>query len=454
MEGEVVIAARLTSPWDRARRARLEVLPFLALFALLVAFLLTAPASALTTAGSGQKKRSNDPTLCPYCKNDPELMKKAGIVSHGGFDFGKNNTAKIDEFLPTQDIKWIETAHFKIGFALGTQKVTLEEKKKIQAELTRLHQALPEVKPETGLIDPWLRTHLYAQRCEDVWNRFLEIMQAKDLEWADGSGAPWKGSYNGEGPYLGMRQKYEVLILTNETAHLAFLMEHAGLPIKKTQRWHYVGRGAISVNIHAEQGRLRVDQALHGHVAFNLAHNLYDGFNHYSYDTPVWYHEGLAHFMEREIEPDYNSFDAGEGATADMTNKKEWKPDVLKLIDSNTAPRMAELLQLKTFAELKLPHHYTTWAMIDFLEKTKPDQLAKFLQHMKRCYNDKGQPSGENLIEFHRKAFKEDLGMTYAEFDDAWREWAKTAYKAGPPKNGDPGSVVGPGGLGPKPGGG
>jgi glutaredoxin len=405
-------------------------------------------------SASAQKKKGNDPTTCPYCKNDPEIMQKAGIVSHGGFDFGKNNTTKIDEFLSTQDIKWIETAHFKIGFALGTQKVTLDEKKKILAELTRLHEVLPVVKPDTGILDPWLRTHLYAQRCEDIWNRFVEIMQAKDLVWADGKGGLWTGSYKGEGPYLGMRQKYEVLVLTNESAQLAFLVEHAGLPIKKSQRWHYVDRGAMSLMVHAQQGRLRVDMALHGHLAFNLAQNLYDGFNHYSYDTPVWYHEGLAHFMEREIEPEYNSFDSGEGAIAEMTSKKDWRPEVLKLIDNNGAARMAELVSLKNYSDLKLSHHFTTWAMIDYLVTVNPQGLAKFLGQMKRSYDEKGIPTGANLAEFHRKAFKESLGMSYAEFDDAWREWAKTAYKAGPPKSGDPGTVVGPGGLGPKPGGG
>jgi glutaredoxin len=415
---------------------------------------LASACIALGAPASAQKKKPTDPSTCPYCKNDPETMKKAGIVSHGGFPFGKNDTVKVDELLTGQEIRWIETAHFKIGFALKEQKVTLEEKKKILAELTRLHEVLPEVKPDAGILDPWLRVHLYAQRSEDIWNRFLEIMQAKDATFADGKGAPWVGSYKGEGPYLGMKQKYEILILTNDASHVAFLTEHAGLKIHKTQRWHYIETGALALNIHAEQGRLRVDLALHGHLAFNLAHNLYDGFNHYSYDTPVWYHEGLAHFMEREIEPEYNSFDAGEGSTADMTNKKDWKPDVLKLIDSNTAPRMAELLQLKTFAELKLPHHFTTWAMIDFLEKTKPDQLAKFLVHMKHCYNEKGLPTGENLLEFHRKAFKDDIGMSYAEFDDAWREWAKTAYKAGPPKSGDPNGPMPGVGLGPKPGGG
>jgi hypothetical protein len=417
------------------------------------AMLFVACVTGLASGALAQKKKATDPTTCPYCKNDPEIMKKAGIVSHGGFDFGKNNTGKIDEFLPTQEIRWIETAHFRIGFALGSQKVTLEEKKKIIGELTRLHEFFPDLKPETGILDPWLRTHLYAQRCEDIWNRFIEIMQAKDAKFADGSGAPWMGSYKGEGPYLGMRGKYEVLVLTNEAAHLAFLVEHAGLPIKKSQRWHFVDRGVIALMVHAEQGRLRVDTALHGHIAFNLAQNLYDGFNHYSYDTPVWYHEGLAHFMEREIEIEYNSFDSGEGAVAEMTSKKDWKPEVLKLIDSNGASRMAELLSLKNFSDLRLPHHFTTWAMIDYLVKTKPDALAKFLAQMKRCLDEKGIPTGANLIEFHRKTFKDTIGMSYAEFDEAWRAWAQTAYKAGPPKSGDP-TNVGPGGLGPKPGGG
>jgi hypothetical protein len=406
--------------------------------------LCAAPAPA-------QKKHLDDPAGCSWCHNDAEALKKAGLVSHGPFAFGKYDTAKTHELLPELDIRWVETEHFRIGFALGAHKIKLEEKKKLLAELTRLKEVLPEVKPETAILDPWMRTHLYAQRCEDIYKRFMEILHLGDTKFADGSGV-WRGAYMGEGPFLGMKQKYEVLVLPSEAAHVVFLEANCGLQIRKSQRWHYIERGAIGIICHAQQGNLRVDQALHGHVAFNLAHNLLDGLNHYSYDTPIWFHEGLAHVMEREIDPDYNSFDSGEGAVADTTSRSDWRPEVLKLITEDKAPRLAELLSLKSYSELKLPHHYITWSMMDFLLKEKPEEFAKFVWTIKNCKDEKGLPTGANLAEWHRKSFKDCFGWTYPDFDEAWRAWAKEAYKPGIPKGGDPGPVI-PGRTGFTPGG-
>ncbi len=399
-----------------------------------IAFLFVA--SFCLAAGQAPAKKGakpNDPAGDPYTQNDPALLKAAGIVSLGGFDFGKSGqtTATIDEFMATSEIRWIETEHFKLGFGLGSYKVKLEEKKKIIAELTRLKLVLPKVAPDTGILDPWLRTHMFAQRIEDIYQRFIVIIAGGSAAFADGSGT-WTGQYAGEGPYLGMKQKYEILILQTEAAHVSFLLEHAGLRIKNTQRWHFIDRGAITVMMHAQQGKLRDDSALHGHVAFNLAHDLYDGLNHYSYDTPVWLHEGLAHFMEREIDPKYNSFDSGEGATADMTSKAAWKPEVLKLITAGEAPRMAELMALKSYAELKLPHHYTTWSMIDYLETEKPKEFADFLWAVKKHYDERGMPTGDKLPDWVRTQFKEKLGMGYAEFDEAWRQWCKDNYALTP----------------------
>ncbi len=260
---------------------------------------LAPPLTPNVAPGQSQGKNVDDPANCPWCHNDPELLKKAGLVNHGPFEYGKWDVAKVHEIIPEVDIRWIETEHFRIGFGLGTQKVKLEEKKKILAELLRLKEFFPDIKPEIQILDPWMRTHIYAQRCEDIYKRFIDIAHLGDRKFKGSEGGQGAG-YMGEGPFLGMKQKYEVLVLPNEAAHLAFLMAEAGLPIRKSQRWHFIERCCISIICHAQQGRLRTDQALHGHIAFNLAHNLLDGMNHYSYDTPVWYHEGLAHFMERE----------------------------------------------------------------------------------------------------------------------------------------------------------
>lgn len=402
------------------------------LFAAALAAFLAVPSPA-------QKKKlpPDDPGNCPWCHGDPALMEAAGIVSHGAFEFGRFDSKRVDASLPTSDIRWIETANFRIGFALGSHKVKLDEKKKIMAELTRLQLVFPDVKPETATLDPWMRTHLYAQRCEDILRRFLQLISGEKEVFPDGK-VLLTGPYRGEGPFLGQKAKYEVLVLPNEAAHIMFLTEHAGQSLRVSHRWHNIERGSIGIYCHAQQGQLRTDGALHGHIAFNLAHNLYDGFYHYTYDTPIWLHEGLAHFFEREIDPRFNSFDGGEGAVADMTSKENWKPEVLKLIASGEAPRMAEMMQLKSYGELKLPHHFATWAMMDFLVKTRSMELAQFLRAIKNCKDEKGIPSGSNLHEWHRKSFKDTLGMTYLEFDDAWRAWALGAYKPTTPKGGDP----------------
>lgn len=390
----------------------------------------------LAGGGDKDKKDPTDPKNDPYTENDPAVLKAAGIVSLGGFEFGKSGwtTTKCDEFMVANDLRWIETAHFKIGFGLDSYKPKLDEKKKIIAELTRLKLVLPKVQPEVGVLDPWLRLHLTAQRCEDIYKRFVEITNSAEVQFPDGQG-PSVGVYRGDGPYLGMRHKYEILIMPSEASQVSWLLENAGLRIKNTQRWHFIDRGAITVVMHAQQGQLRNDAALHGHIAFNLAHNLYDGLNHYSYDTPVWLHEGLAHYMEREIDPKHNSFDSGEGAVADMTSKDDWRPEVVKLVNSGEATRMAELLQLKNFSDLKLPHHFVTWSMVDFLLKTKPSEFAQFLWALKQNYTAQGIPTGEKLLDWHRTIFKEKLGWSYAEFDEAWRAWALTEYTRVPGKD-------------------
>ena len=389
-----------------------------------------------------------DPLGCPYCGNEPERMQAGGIVSHGGFPFGKTDTAKVDASFPSMEIRWIETDFFRIGLANGPHKVKFEEKKKFLAELTRLQQRFPAVKPDAAIIDPWLRLHLYAQRCHDTLDRFLAIMGAKGAAFADGSGT-WTGNYVGEGPYLGQKEKYELLVLPSESASVMFLTEHTGQALKVSHRHHNIDRGSIAYYCHTQQGQLRQDGALHNNVVFNLAHNFFDGFYHYTYDTPVWLHEGLAHLMEREIDERWNSFDSGEGGTANMTSKGNWKPDVLKLIAAGEAPRMAELLTIKSYAELTLTHHFTTWSMLDYLVKSNPEGLAAFLRAIKSNVDEQGIPTGANLIEHHRKVFREHLGMTYAEFDEAWRAWVLLNYRPGPGVKGGEGGLPVGGGLRP-----
>ena len=392
--------------------------------------LLACLAAALAAPGAPGQQQSQDLPLnaaqrCPWCQGDPETMRRAGIVSHGGFEFSTTDTAGVDELLGGKDIYWIETEHFRVGFGAGGYKVSQEESRKIREELTLLSAVLPEVKPKTKILDPWLRTHLYAQRVEEIWDRFLHLMRANEADFPDGSEGWVIGSpYHGEGPYAGQKGKYELLVLPTPQDQVAFLRDQFGLFFDRTQRWNIVERDALIVITNIVENDLRDDQALHGHVAFNLTINLLDGYQHYSYDTPRWISEGLAHFVERELSPHFNTFDGSEGAVAQMTSKHDWDGEVRKLISSGEVPTLAELTNLRTFAEFDIDHHYACWSMTAFLVDTEPEGYACLNDRLHGRKDDQGLADGSNMNDHQREAFQECLGMSYAEFDSAWRTWA------------------------------
>ncbi|MEX1025706.1 MAG: hypothetical protein WD226_11590 [Planctomycetota bacterium] len=368
----------------------------------------------------------NHPSTCPYTEGDAEALRAAGFVSWGGFEFGVTDTTAVDELLPTLDIRWLETEHFEIGFALGPYKVAIDEKKKIRAELTELATKLPGIKPKSKQLDPWLRTYLFGQRLEAAYARMLQILDVAQDEFPDGKTRWILGGgkkYMGEGPHLGMGGKFEVLIVPNEVAHVDFLRAHYGLQVRKPQRYNTIERDSLILSFPAV-GSTRVDTALHGAVIFNQAINFLDGYKHYSYELPIWLREGLAHLMEREISPDYNSFDSSEGAIAEMTKKSDWDKETAKMIRAGEAPTLATLVNLRTYAELELPHHFATWSMTKFMIEQHGAAYAQLLDLLKGIKNEQGLPDGANMPDKQRKAFQEAFGISYRDFDQLWSEWA------------------------------
>jgi len=382
----------------------------------------------LVTHPGAQGRRSDVPKNtaenCPYCFGDAALMKASGIASHGGFDFAKTNTKGVDGLIPSLDIHWIESAHFRIGFALAPYKPKQDERKKIRAELTELSMVLEEVNPKAKVLDPWLRLHIYAMRMEAVWERWLAIMQVKVEDFPE-EGSQWVlgTEYWGEGPYVGQADKYEILVLPNAEHQVAFMRDQYGLSHSVTQRWNILDRGAMTITTNIVENDLRLDAALHGHLAFNVSINMLDGYKNYSYDTPRWISEGLGHFMERELNPRYNSFDSSEGFGGIRKNKANWNAPVRKLVQSGRAPRLAEMVGLRTYAEFELDHHYTCWSMTTFMITEMPEKYACLNGGIHGIKGPDGQPDGSNMREKHRKMFQECFGMSYAQFDTAWRQW-------------------------------
>ena len=398
----------------------------LAALAFTAALVVVAPARAQR----GRDLPENDPSLCPYCEGDPELMGAAGVVSHGGFEFANGTTASVDEYFPDSDFKWIETAHFELGFGGGAYRIPVEERKRVRAELERLALVLPEVDPKTRVLDPWLRAHLFGMRLEDTYQEFLELIEVEESAFPSGK-SPWnlRGKYLGEGPYLGQKGKYEVIVMPSEAAHKEFLLHNFGLPVTRTQRYNVRERDSLIVVTNVRLTGLREDRNLHAHLVFNVSIQFANGFKHYSYDIPPWVREGLGHWMERRVTPDFNTFDASEGAVAEISRKADWEGATRKMVASGDAPSFAHLVNLDGFADFTLEDHYATWSLYDYFTREHPGFVARLLDGLKGVVDEKGYSDGSNLDNVHREIFRAELGMSYADLDRAWRAWVIENYQ-------------------------
>lgn len=389
---------------------------------------LAAPAAAQRL--NDPDEPANHPVNCPYTGGDLEMLARIGVVGVGDMPFGTVDSAALNDFLLTGDVRWVETDHFRLGFGLGPYKVTQDEKKALRAELRRVAENWDEVDPKMRVIDPWMRTYLFALRLEDLYTEFQELLGVTDEDFpAPGQAWDTKGKFMGSGPYLGQGDKYEVLILTSGNATKDYLRHHFGLRHDRTQRWNILELDKLHTVIPAER-HLRVDRALHGHVVFNVVQTLLIGYRHYSYDLPVWLREGVAHWFERRVSPEYNSFDSSEGAVAEMTRKDNWQAETRKLVVREEAPSLARLMAIRDFAGLELEHHFTTWSMVDYLQREHPGFLAVLIDRLSGLLNEQNVPDGSELTEVHRDVFREELSMSYAAFDRAWREWVLASYSA------------------------
>ncbi|MFT4648475.1 MAG: hypothetical protein ACI87O_000204 [Planctomycetota bacterium] len=397
-------------------------------------FLILAAVFCIGAPGAFAQKGRNklpktDPSQCPYCHGDKDIMRAAGIVSHGGFTVGRKTTAEVDKELGTAEIYWIETEHFEIGMALGRMKVKQEDKKKIRDEYALLGEHLEDVPEKPKVLDQWGLAHLYAQRLEAMYTNMLTLMELEDSVFPP-PGTVWnmQGEYWGQGPYFGQKGKLEVLLLPSESLHVAWLSKNFGLRTKNSQRWHIIDSGSLHLCVHVEQGSLKVDAALHGHLAFNISIMLVNSFKHYSYDMPVWLLEGIGHYMERRLNPKYNTFDSGEGGVAQTTKKKNWEPVVKKLVSGDKATNLAELTRMTNFAELDLNRHFVSWSLVDYLQRAHPGFLRTLIFRTANLRNEQNLPDGTNLMDEHRSVFKDELKMSYLAFDRAWREWVLENY--------------------------
>jgi hypothetical protein len=383
--------------------------------------LLLALVALLPALPQGAQKKSD---VCPWCKNDPQKMAKAGLVSHGPIAVGPHGSEAIQKELPAGQWLFAETAHLRWASALGPMTVELDDKKRVLAELDRLRVLLPDIPKEPKKLDPWLRLHLLAMKGEEFYARFQKLLAVTDADFPDSR--QMDKPFMGNGKYLGEKEKFDVVVHSTRATHYLFTKEFSGAQVTETLRWHFRDLHKLLLSVPAEDWDLKKDKWLWPHVVHNLTHALFCAYKHFSYDPPIWIDEGLALAMEKEAEPESTTHEGEEGSLRETKGPKDFGAAAKRLVLAGKPRTLAELTEVKEFGELSQDDQVAVWSRLRFLIEAHPDECAKFLGGIKGQLDEKLLPTGNDLPGLQRKLLQEIAGWTVFSLDDAWKAWVKS----------------------------
>jgi hypothetical protein len=365
----------------------------------------------------------------PYTQNEPALLRQAGYVSFGPFVFGAGHTtAEVDELLGSEPVIWIESAHFRLGCAVAavSTKGDTEWSRRLKGELKRLAAKLPRVRPDTGDLDPWLRAHLFAQRLEELYADVLENLGATDATFAaNGWGAADASRLLGLGPYLGMPEKYTVLLLHGAGSHARYTRAFQRAENAKPVRRHDREFGCLYWGASEETADwfFANDEVLHAHLTFHVAHNLYTGYRGCELEAPQWLAIGLAHWHARRVSPRYPAYGLDTGEDRDPRGLFwEWDERVPGLLRHGALEPFARLMERTAATPFGLEQHMHAWSLVAFLMAKHRAATMRFLHACKEPVFQRWRTQTQEQLRARQvDALQQQLGFTPQELEAAWR---------------------------------
>jgi len=390
-----------------------------------------AAAALLAAAPSAQDPAARSaPPPDPYTRGEPAAMAAAGYVSFGPFPFGyRHGSGDVVALLGNEPLVWIETAHFRIGCALSPLRLRGDREwlDHVKAELKQLKTRLPTVKTNPRELDPWLRAHLIAQRCEALYAEVCEHLGVTDATFPSGPdqlGRFDASTYEGAGPYLGLEHKFAVLLLQRTASLARYTRAYQGVETMEPKR-HYDPGSAMTFAVAEEttNGLLKDDFALHTHLVYNLASNLYNGYRGYHHELPPWLLGGLAHWHARRVCPRFPAYERQAGDT-DHETRDFWKWDerAQGLMRNKAFEPLTALLARTDLTQFGMEQHIQAWAFVDFLMATRKAATMKFLRGMKDPFHAlRSEPTQAEVSERAAALFPQAFALDPAGLEDVWR---------------------------------
>jgi hypothetical protein len=401
-----------------------------AMAAAVAVFFAVGPLSA-----QDKEKESDgeDFRLDPYTKHEAAALAKAGYVALNEFKFADDLTTQdIEKTLGDGvELIWVETAHFRIGSSLPEYEIVeREEKDRFKAEFERLRARIPAIPAKVPRkLDSWLRLHLTAQRCEELYAEFVGLFALDQVRWPTGPGQTVDGKYLGEGPYLGMTDKFTVILFEKESSYGRLRERYlAGGGGTSSARHLFIKSGSMLFAAHVQGSNLDEDTVLHCSLAYNLMFNLLDGTKYYTHAAPTWLPVGLGHVFARRISPKFNYFTDDRSYSSDDKDQWDWPPRVQARVKNQVWPSAAKIFALPDVTKVEYVDHMMAWSRMDFLISERTPEMPILLDGVKGRLVTGRTPTAEEIATAHAAAFQKAFGMDAAGFDAAWSAWVLKTY--------------------------
>lgn len=390
----------------------------------------------LFTLATSVDHRRPEPEDCSTCRGEPATMARLKVESHGDFRFARTDSKMVEEIFDDTDVYWIEGEHVKLGFA--DVMFTMWPHNGGPPSGNTDDAPRPNDRPMRSLAngalayEPYARAHAYLERAENLYTRIQDVLRVEDSDFPKvneyGKKLPFKDPdhpYMGEGPFLGQRAKYELLIMPGKVQYDAYAKSSDGLQNNGVNLQMIEDTDAISVSLHLMDGSMWDDDGVTGYMLHHMTHAFLTGYKHNAYPTPVWIQEGLAHALERENSPLYTSFCGTDLASEAGSKTNDWTGEMSEILRKRKKPYLESLLNKASVHAFTYEDHIMAWSMVRFFLEKHPDEFAALNADLRGIGQGRRRIGMPQVNVAHLNAFDKHLNMNYAKFDKDWSKWAK-----------------------------
>lgn len=232
----------------------------------------------------------------------------------------------------------------------------------------------------------------------------------------------------GEGAYLGMKSKYTLLFMQQESSLGRYRKSFMNAEGDKPIRYMFPQDGTLLFGVAAENDGMASDTTMHCLFVYSLSMNLLNGYRYYRHALPDWVNTGVGHWFARQIDPKKNYFTQDRLFSGDDKNIWNWPPKVRARIGHDYYPGFVKLMVFPQPEEMKYNEHMMAWARVDFLMQTKREGFAKWFKMLKEPFPSGEYPSAEDMVNMQNEALMEAFGLDGTSYDADWAKWCEKNY--------------------------